>query len=76
MSPRSLKILVASMFAVLVMIIVVQNTEVVAVKLLLWEFTMSRVILILLCTGAGFVVGYVVARVRSSPGARFPADPR
>ena len=72
MNPRALKIALAALLAVLVLVVVVQNTEVVNVQLLLWEFTMSRVILILLCTGAGFIVGYVTARVRTS-SARKPS---
>ena len=70
MTSRQLRLLVAGFLSLLVLIIVVQNTDVVTVNFLLWEFSMSRVILILLCTGAGFGVGYVVARIRGSQGGR------
>ena len=57
------KIVLASVLAVLMVVLVIQNTEVVAIKFLFWEFAMSRVILILLATMTGFVCGYVVARI-------------
>lgn len=50
--------------ALLILIIIVQNTEVVSVRLLFWELSMSLVILILLSTLAGFFSGYLVARIR------------
>ena len=65
------KIVIAGALALLLLILVIQNTEVVTLKLLFWEFEMSRVILILLTSAAGFICGYAVARLtpahRSEP---------
>ena len=78
--PR-VKIFIAAALSILLLIIVVQNTEVVTITLLLWSFEMSRVILILVATMTGFMTGYVVARVtspsssslrESSPGGGVP----
>ena len=57
------KLLVAGTLTLLVLIIILQNTEVVSVHLLFWEFQMSRVILILLAAFAGFVSGYLLGRM-------------
>ena len=59
-------IVIATILALLVLILVFQNTEVVTVAFLLWKFEMSRVILILLAVMTGFICGYLVARLTSS----------
>jgi uncharacterized integral membrane protein len=59
------KIVVVSVLALLLIIVVVQNSQVVEITLLFWRFEMSRVILILLTTMAGFICGYLVARLTS-----------
>lgn len=50
--------------SLLILLLVIQNTDVVSVRFLFWEVSMSRVILILLSALAGFVSGYLVARIR------------
>ena len=60
------KLFVVGVMSVLLLILVIQNTEVVKITLLFWQFEMSRVILILLATATGFVGGYVVARLKSA----------
>jgi len=55
------KMTAAGVLALLVLILIVQNSEVVAVRLLFWELQMSRVVLILVTAFAGFVCGYLVA---------------
>jgi uncharacterized integral membrane protein len=60
------KAIIASLLAILVFVFVVQNTEVVAVRLLFWDFRMSRVLLILLTAVIGFVGGYIVANLVKS----------
>ena len=54
---------VASLLVLLLLVFVVQNTEVVAIRFLVWEFQASRVILITLTALTGFVCGYLVGRV-------------
>jgi len=55
------KLIAAGVLALLLLILIVQNSEVVSLRLLFWEFQMSRVVLILLTAIAGFVCGYLVA---------------
>ena len=57
------RIIFAAVLAILLLVLIVQNTEVVAVTLFFWEIEMSRVILILLASMTGFICGYVVARI-------------
>ncbi len=45
---------------VLFLIFVVQNTEVVAVRFLLWEARMSRALLLILTAGIAFVCGFLL----------------
>ncbi len=66
------RIVTAAALGVLVLVLVLQNTEVVAVRFFFWDFTMSRVILVLMTTLIGFIGGYLVAvamasRDRSKP---------
>lgn len=62
---------VACILLLLILVFVVQNTEVVAIRFLAWEFQASLVILITLIALAGFVCGYLVGRV----GRRRTAEP-
>lgn len=63
------KVVLLLVLSVVMLILVIQNTETVNVQVLLWEFTMSRVILILLTTLIGFVAGFLVAKLTGG-GAR------
>jgi len=60
------KIILVGALALLLLTLVVQNSEVVTVTLLFWDFEMSRVVLILLATATGFIGGYLVARLTSA----------
>ena len=57
------RVIAAVLLALLLLVLVVQNTEVVAIKLLFWEFEASRVILITLTALIGLVCGYLLARI-------------
>ena len=70
------RIILIGALALLLLILVVQNTEVVTVTLLFWDFEMSRVILILLATMTGFFCGYLVARLTSARRAQRVDDGR
>jgi len=59
MKPRSVVILVLLM---LFFIVIVQNTEVVSVRLLFWDFVMSRIILLALSLTVGVIVGFLLGR--------------
>ena len=46
-------------------VIMLQNTHTVIVTLLLWDFNLSLILLILLTTSIGFVLGYLVNSFKS-----------
>ena len=52
-----------SVLALLFVVIVLQNTQVVDIRILFWGLSMSRIILLLFSLIVGFVLGYSV-RVR------------
>lgn len=70
------KVVVVAILAVLVIVLVAQNTEVVNVRILFWDIAMSRVVLILLATLFGFAGGFLVGNStgRSAAGRRSPAN--
>ena len=57
------KIIVVLVIAALFLIFLIQNTQVVTLRLYFWEISMSQIILIPLAILAGFVFGFIVARV-------------
>lgn len=67
MKPKIIAILVV---AILVLIVLFQNTNVVKVRLLFWGFEMSQVILILLLLIVGFVLGFMTAKLAGRRGDR------
>ena len=65
MKPKLILVLV---LIALFLIVLIQNTQVVTLRLFFWKIGMSQIILIPLTMLIGFVVGYIVTRV---PGNRF-----
>ena len=62
MKPKTIVILVlVALFA----IILIQNTQVVTLRLLFWKIGMSQIILVPLTMLIGFILGYLVAKVTS-----------
>jgi len=59
MRVRSVAIVV---LLLLFLIVIVQNTEVVSVRLLFWDLTMSRIILLALSLSVGVIVGILLGR--------------
>ncbi len=59
MKPKTITIL---LFALLSIIILIQNSKVVILRLLFWQITIPVIILILLVLIAGFVLGCVITR--------------
>ena len=53
------KYVVLLLVLLLVLIILSQNREVVTLRLLFWSVEMSRVILVLITVGLGFILGFV-----------------
>jgi len=60
---KKLKNGIAVLVILLFLIIVVQNTQAITLKFLLWKITASRIILIPLLALMGFVIGYIVAKM-------------
>lgn len=52
------KIILVIIFSGLVLVFVAQNIDVVTVRFLLWEMSMSRAVLIFFSVLAGFVIGW------------------
>ena len=55
---QKVKIVLGSILVILAIIIVLQNTEVVAVNLLFWQITMSRSVALLVMFMLGILVGF------------------
>lgn len=58
------RMVVLLVLVALLLILTVQNTQVVGIRVLFWQLQMSRVVLILLSAVAGFVAGYLTPRLR------------
>jgi uncharacterized integral membrane protein len=63
MKPKTIVVLVV---IALFLIILIQNTQVVTLRLLFWKVGMSQIVLVPLTMLIGFVLGYIVAKVTSS----------
>jgi uncharacterized integral membrane protein len=63
------KSIIIIVLAIIALILIVQNTEVVPIQLLLWRIWMSRIVLIILMLAIGFGIGFVLAKLggRKSP---------
>ena len=69
------KVWVPAILAVLFLIILLQNTDVVTLRVLFWDVSMSQVILIPLVLTIGFVLGFVVAKLTGAPRTTVPPVP-
>ncbi|MGB7054250.1 MAG: LapA family protein [bacterium] len=56
------KSIIIIILAIIALILIVQNTEVVPIQLLLWRIWMSRIVLIVLMLAIGFGIGFVLAK--------------
>jgi uncharacterized integral membrane protein len=65
------KIIVVGVLAILLAVVLAQNTQVVTYRFYFWTISISQVILAPLLAAAGFVLGWLVAtlRKRKKPGA-------
>jgi uncharacterized integral membrane protein len=57
------KLIVVLVLIALFLIVLIQNTQVVTLRLFFWKIGMSQIILIPLTMLIGFVVGYIVTRM-------------
>jgi uncharacterized integral membrane protein len=61
------RVILVILLAIVVFVLILQNTHVVELNLLLWTVSMSLVVLIVVTTFLGFVGGYLVARILGRP---------
>ncbi|MBU1083766.1 MAG: LapA family protein [Candidatus Omnitrophica bacterium] len=54
--------IILTSLGILFFIVLVQNTQVVSLRFLFWELSMSRIILLPLVTLVGFVIGFFIGR--------------
>jgi uncharacterized integral membrane protein len=64
------KFIVVLVLIALFLIILIQNTQVVTLRLFFWKVGMSQIILIPLTMAIGFVVGFIVAKVTGNRDKR------
>ncbi len=56
------KVIIGCIIGALLLILLVQNTEVVSLRFLFWELSMSRIILLPLVMLSGVVIGFVLGK--------------
>lgn len=59
MSPKKIALIV---LGALLLIVLLQNTQVVSVRFLFWKLSMSRIILLPLIMLIGFIIGFFVCK--------------
>jgi len=60
------KIIIVAVLIILFAIILIQNTQIVTLRLFFWKTSMSQVILIPLIMLIGFVIGFGIAKLTGS----------
>jgi len=68
------KTIIIAIVAILLLIIVLQNTQVVSLRLFFWTISMSRIILLALTLIVGFVLGYAAAGIGAGKNRRASAE--
>ncbi len=58
------KTIIFIILGILILIFLLQNTQIVSVQFLFWNFQMSRIILIALILLVGLILGFIIAEVR------------
>lgn len=54
------KIVIIILFAIMLVLFALQNTEIVQIKLWFWEVQTPRALLILICLAVGVIIGFMV----------------
>ena len=67
MKPKTITVLV---LVALFLVILIQNTQVVTLRVFFWKVGMSQIILIPLSIAIGFVIGLIVSRVTGNRNKR------
>ena len=69
------KMILGAILVLLVVVFTLQNTEVVALRFLWWEFAMSRVLMFLLIFAGGLLGGFLLGSHFRSRSSRPPNSP-
>ncbi|MBU1925905.1 MAG: LapA family protein [Candidatus Omnitrophica bacterium] len=59
MKPKTIALLI---LAGLFLVVLLQNTQVVSVQFLFWKISMSRIILLPVVMGMGFIIGFFMGK--------------
>lgn len=54
------KIVIIAMLTVLLIIFVLQNTEIVVINIFFWDLSIPRALLLFVCFGLGLVIGLII----------------
>ena len=57
---KTVKLIIISILAVVMLIVLIQNVSIVDVQFLFWTFTISRYLMLLLVFVTGFIVGWLL----------------
>ncbi len=68
------KTILAVMLGLVSIVIMLQNTQIVTLRLLFWTVSVSRILLLPLLVAVGFVIGYIVSLVTTKPKKESGAD--
>ena len=68
------KLIFSLVVAILFLIFLLQNTQVVTLRLYFWSISMSQIILIPLMLILGFVAGYITAKLTGKKAAEKKAE--
>ena len=68
------KTIIIAIVAILLLIIILQNTQVVSLRLFFWTISMSRIILLALTLIVGFALGYAAAGIGAGKIRRASAE--
>ncbi len=60
------KTIIISVLAVLCLIILIQNTQIIILRLFFWKVSMSQIVLMILTMLTGFLLGVGIARSKKS----------
>ncbi len=68
-----MKNIIIVILAIVALILIVQNTRVVPLRLLFWQIWMSQIVLVILMLAIGFAIGFILAKIpkkKSPPSAK------
>ncbi|MFH1862519.1 MAG: LapA family protein [bacterium] len=60
---KNYKLIALAVLVVLMVILIIQNSQVISIRLFFWKISMSQIILLLLTAVAGFGGGFITAKI-------------